>query len=164
MLGGPLNSLLAAVIGVGGNLESGNTTVLSDRHVDVLDDAVGQEDHLVLARVERRSGVAGGHALNVEVPATDRRDNDPDRNRFPFFAEPLKPLREFAPKEVAVEHSRRDVRASGAVRLERHRNQVLVAPATGLARVGSPLIRVFFLQSDRRVGTVAACGLAPTLL
>ena len=95
----PRNSPLVLATGVGGNLESGNTTVLSDSHVDVLDNPVGQEDHLVLARVQRRPGVAEGHAVNVEVPATDRRDNDPDGNRFPLFAEPQKLLREFAPKK-----------------------------------------------------------------
>jgi len=39
-----------------------------------------------------------------------------------------------------------------------------VAPSTGFTGLAVPLVRVFLLQSDRRVGTVAACGLAPTLL
>ena len=96
---------MLVVVGVGGNLECGNATVLSDRNLDVLDSAVGQEDDLVLACVERRSGVGGGHALNVKVPATDRRNDDPEGRRFALVAEPLKLLREFPPKEVAVKHS-----------------------------------------------------------
>jgi hypothetical protein len=37
-------------------------------------------------------------------------------------------------------------------------------PIGRMALCPGTLIRVFFLQSDRRVGRVAACGLAPTLM
>ena len=87
------------------NLESCDTAVFGDGDLDVLDDAVRQEDHLVLAGVERGDGVVRRHSLNVEVPATDRRDDDPDGNRFPLVAEPLNLLGELPPKEVAVEHA-----------------------------------------------------------
>ena len=99
------DALLRAVPGFDLNLESCDTAVFCDGDLDVLDDAVRQEDHPVLAGVERGDGLVRRHSLNVEVPATDRRDDDPDGYRFPLVAEPLNLLGELSPKEVAVEHA-----------------------------------------------------------
>ena len=160
------------VVGVGGNLEWGNATVLSDRNLDVLDRAVGQEDDLVLACVERSSGVAEGHALNVKVPATERRNDDPEGRRFPLVAEPLNLLREFPSKEVAVKHSPGtlelaerfveglgEVRERGSLGIEVSRAAIasppLAPPAAGVCR------RVRPCEVTRRIHLVPRSTPAP---
>src|SRR5688572_24104007 len=59
--GGQLRAVLDA-----SNLESWDTAVFGDGDLDVLDDAVRQKDHRVLAGVERGDRVVRGHSLNVE--------------------------------------------------------------------------------------------------
>ena len=108
-----LTLALALEFGFGGDLESLEPPVLSDGDLDMFNRGVRQEDHLVLARVQRDAGVARRYPFDVEVAAGCGRDDDPHGKRIPFHAESLDAESELPHEELAVEHDAIDDRRAG---------------------------------------------------